>query len=107
MRGDYETAVFRAFKEVEVRVRDMAKLGNEVYGRELMVKAFGETGPLTNSAAPKSEQAAIRELFCGAISSFKNPASHREVHFDDVHEVVDLICFANQLLRLVTRTLFF
>ena len=104
MRGDYETAVFRAFKEVEVRVRKRAGLGNEAYGRELMVKAFGDTGPLTDPNAPKSEQAALRELFCGAISSFKNPTSHREVQFDNAHEVVDLICFANQLLRIVGRT---
>jgi uncharacterized protein (TIGR02391 family) len=103
MRGDYETAVFRAFKEVEVRVRARAGFGNEVYGRELMVKAFGDTGPLTDPDDPKSEQAALRELFCGAISSFKNPPSHREVQFNDVHEVVDLICFANQLLRIVGR----
>jgi uncharacterized protein (TIGR02391 family) len=104
MRGDYETAVFRAFKEVEVRVRTRAGFGNEVYGRDLMVKAFGESGPLTDPNAPKSEQAALRELFSGAISSFKNPASHREVQFDDVDEVVDLICFANQLLGIVGRT---
>jgi uncharacterized protein (TIGR02391 family) len=104
MRGDYETAVFRAFKEVEVRVRRKATLGNGLFGRSLMVNAFGETGPLTDRAAPKGEQDALRELFCGAISSFKNPASHREVQFEDAHEVVDLICFANQLLRIVDRT---
>jgi uncharacterized protein (TIGR02391 family) len=104
MRGDYETAVFRAFKEVEVRVRKKATLGNEIFGRNLMVQAFGEAGALTDRAAPKGEKDALRELFAGAISSFKNPASHREVQFDDVHEVVDLICFANQLLRIVDRT---
>lgn len=68
MRGDYETAVFRAFKEVEVRVRSSAALGNEAFGRDLMVRAFGDTGPLTDTGAPKSEQAALRELFCGASS---------------------------------------
>jgi uncharacterized protein (TIGR02391 family) len=104
MRGDYETAVFRAFKEVEVRVRERAGLGNKFYGRELMVRAFGETGPLSDSEAPKGERDALRELFCGAISSFKNPASHREVRFEDPHEVVDLISFANQLLRVVARS---
>jgi uncharacterized protein (TIGR02391 family) len=87
IRGDYETAVSRAFKEVEVRVRTRAELGNEMFGRDLMVRAFGENGPLSDPNAPKSEQAALRELFCGAISSFKNPASHREVQFDDAHEV--------------------
>ena len=60
--------------------------------------------PLTENEAPKGERDALRELFCGAISSLKNPASHREVRFEDVHEVVDLICFANQLLRIIART---
>ena len=46
MQGDYETAIFKAFKEVEVRVRARAGFGHEVLGRELMVKAFGYTGPL-------------------------------------------------------------
>jgi len=102
-RGDYDTAVFRAFKEVEVRVRTRAGLGNELIGRELMVRAFGPTGPLTSKAAPKGEQEAMRELFSGAISFCKNPSSHREVQFDNPREVIDVICFANQLLRIINR----
>jgi uncharacterized protein (TIGR02391 family) len=86
MRGDYDTAVFRAFKEVEVRVRRKAKYGNDKYGRDLMVQAFGPNGPLTNQLASKGEQDAMRELFAGAISQCKNPSSHREVKFDDAGE---------------------
>jgi uncharacterized protein (TIGR02391 family) len=103
LRGDYDTAVLRSFKEVEVRVRKKAKLGNELLGRELMVNAFGPKGPLTNKTAPKGEQDAMRELFAGAISFCKNPSSHREVQFETPREVIDLICFANQLLRIVGR----
>jgi uncharacterized protein (TIGR02391 family) len=79
IRGDYDTAVFRAFKEVEVRVRKKAGYGNEEYGRDLMVHAFGPNGPLTDKTAPKGEQDSRRELFAGAISQCKNPSSHREV----------------------------
>jgi hypothetical protein len=45
-RGDYDPAVFRAFKEVEVRVRkkDTSLVGE--YGVDLMNKAFGPNGPL-------------------------------------------------------------
>jgi uncharacterized protein (TIGR02391 family) len=103
VRGDYDTAVFRAFKEVEVRVRKKAKYGNDKYGRDLMVQAFGPTGPLTDKSAPKGDQDAMRELFAGAISQCKNPSSHREVQFEDPAEAIDLICFANQLLRIVER----
>ena len=45
----------------------------------------------------------MREVFAGAISQCKNPSSHREVKFEDVGEVIDLICIANQLLRIVGR----
>jgi uncharacterized protein Ymh len=44
-RGQYDTAVFSAFKEVEVRVRKKANMTTE-YGRPLMLRAFGDNGPL-------------------------------------------------------------
>jgi uncharacterized protein (TIGR02391 family) len=100
LRGDYDTAVFRAFKEVEVRVRKKAGFQSE-YGRELMLKAFGDGGPL--KADNKEERKAARELFGGAISFFKNRPSHHEIQFENPREVVDMICFANQLLRIVER----
>ena len=103
IRGDYDTAVFRAFKEVEVRVRRKAGYGNDKYGRDLMVQAFGPNGPLTDKNATKGEKDAMREVFAGAISQCKNPSSHREVKFEDAGEVIDLICIANQLLRIVGR----
>lgn len=103
VRGDYDTAVFRAFKEVETRVRAKAGFGPDAYGRDLMVRAFGTTGPLTDASMPRGEQDARRELFAGAISSFKNPSSHRDVQFESAREAMDMICFANQLLRIVDR----
>lgn len=99
-RGDYDTAVFRAFKEVETRVRKKSGFSSE-YGRGLMLKAFGETGPLM--AGDAEGRKAARELFAGAISFCKNPSSHHEIDFEDPREVVDMISFANQLLRIVDR----
>ena len=40
LRGDYDVAVFQAFKEVEVAVRGAAKLSNSDIGRKLMQTAF-------------------------------------------------------------------
>jgi uncharacterized protein (TIGR02391 family) len=99
-RGDYDTAVFRAFKEVETRVRKKSGFKSD-YGRGLMLKAFGETGPLM--AGDAEGRKAARELFAGAISFCKNPSSHHEIDFEDPREVVDMISFANQLLRIVGR----
>jgi hypothetical protein len=66
-----------------------------------MLRAFGDTGPL--KAGNEDERKAARELFAGAISFFKNPPSHHEIQFEDPREVVDMICFANALLRIVDR----
>jgi uncharacterized protein (TIGR02391 family) len=99
-RGDYDTAVFRAIKEVETRVRKKSGFKTD-YGRGLMLKAFGETGPLM--ASDNEGRKAAREMFAGAISFCKNPSSHHEIDFDDPREVVDMISFANQLLRIVDR----
>jgi uncharacterized protein (TIGR02391 family) len=104
MRGDYDTAVFRAFKEVEVRVRAKGGYTAADYGIDLMKKAFGPNGPLTDPSAPKAEQDRLRDFFVGAIGTFKNPASHREVQFDNPSEVVDAIAISNHLLRIVDRS---
>lgn len=102
VRGDYDTAVFRAFKEVEVRVRAKDPSLASENGVILMNKAFGPAGPLMKGA-DKTERAAMRELFTGAFSIFRNLTAHEEVKFDDPREVIDTICFANQLLRMVGR----
>jgi hypothetical protein len=36
-------------------------------------------------------------------SPFRNPPAHREAKFDEPREVVDMICFANQPLRMIGR----
>ena len=66
-----------------------------------MLKAFGDTGPLMKEN--KEARNAARELFAGAISFCKNPSSHHEIQFENPREAVDMICFANQLLRIVDR----
>ena len=100
--GDYETAVFQAFKEVEVRVRKKAKLTNSDIGVSLMRQAFKPAGGiLTDATAEPGEQTARMELFAGAIGTYKNPSSHRNVPLIDPKEVADIIQFANQLLRII------
>ena len=84
----------------KTRVRKKAGLKSE-YGRGLMLKAFGETGPLMPGDAEGRK--AGRELFAGAISFCKNPSSHHEIDFEDPREVIDMVSFANQLLRIVDR----
>ena len=83
LRGEYDTAVFQAFKEVEVAVRAAAKLSPSDIGVPLMRKAFDiSAGPLTDTSQLSAERQALSDLFAGAIGSYKNPHSHRKVSID-------------------------
>lgn len=104
IRGDYETAVFQSFKEVEVRVRKKSGLPKTEIGVNLMRKAFKlENGLLTDKESLPSEQEAMMSLFAGALGVYKNPSSHRDVDFSDPGEVVDIIHLANNLLKIVDK----
>jgi uncharacterized protein (TIGR02391 family) len=104
MRGDYDSAIFEAFKEVEIRVRPLSELSDSDLGVNLMRKAFHpENGPLTDSTQLQSEKQVISDLFAGAIGSFKNPSSHRDIDFDDIEEVIKLILLADHLIKISER----
>jgi uncharacterized protein (TIGR02391 family) len=101
LRGEYDTAVFQAFKEVEVAVRQTGKFTNKDYGVDLMRKAFHvSTGPLTDKTEPESERDALSHLFAGAIGLYKNPSSHRSVEILP-EEAVEMIIIASHLLKIV------
>ena len=104
IRGDYDTAVFQAFKEVEVRVRKAASLPQELVGVDLMRKAFNlKDGPLTDKNRHKAESEAMSHLFAGTIDLFKNPPSHRDINWEDPGECAELIYLANHLIRVVKK----
>lgn len=102
LRGDYDTAVFQSFKEVEVAVRNAGGFGQEDLGISLMRKAFNPTsGPLSNQSVPEAERESLAHLFAGAIGSYKNPHSHRTVSIVDPTEAVEMIMLASHLLKIV------
>ncbi len=87
LRGEYDTAVFQSFREVEVAVRSAGGFQSELVGTRLMREAFRPTdpekavspGPLTDTSLPVAEQRGMADLFSGAIGLYKNPQSHRNV----------------------------
>ena len=101
LRGEYDTAVFQAFREVEIIVRQSGGFGPNDLGVDLMDKAFHKTnGPLTDMALPESEREATRLFFRGAIGRYKNPHSHRNVPITDASEAVELLLLASHLIRI-------
>ncbi|KQV11925.1 hypothetical protein ASC99_35730 [Kitasatospora sp. Root107] len=99
-------------KAVEVAVRDASGFDNSKTGVNLMRDALRPVnqatstklvGPLTDDQAEGGEQEAMTALFAGAMGAFKNPTSHRTVHFEDPIEAAEIIQFADLLLRLVER----
>ena len=111
LRGEYDTAVFQAFREIEVAVRSAGNFPSELVGVKLMREAFRPVdlrnaavapGPLTDTTLPAAEQEGMSNLFSGAISLYKNPQGPRNVPTEAI-DAAEVIVFASHLLRMVDR----
>lgn len=101
VRGELAEAVFKAMKAVEIAVRKAGGFEPRDIGVALMRKAFGRGGPLRDNKAETAEEDALEHLFAGAIGSYKNPHSHRNVPMNEPEEAIEIVLLASHLLRIV------
>jgi uncharacterized protein (TIGR02391 family) len=101
--GDYDTAIFKAFRLVEETVRTKAGLPATAIGTDLMSAAFKPKGGILKhpAAATEGELEGFHVLMRGAIMWFKNPSSHRTVSYSSPEAVAHALGFANMLLDLI------
>jgi len=76
---------------------------DSLLGTKLLQEAFGADGQLWSEEVNRGEQVARMELFKGAIGFLKNPASHREVRYDDPTEAAEAELLADLLMRVLDR----
>ena len=103
LMGEFELAAFAALRGVEVRVRELGSFSDSDIGVDLMRKAFGDGGPLSDMSLDKGERRSRMDLFAGAIGTLKNPSSHREVAYDNPTEASEVIMLADLLMRILDR----
>ncbi len=100
--GDYDTAVFEAFKSVEVAVRTKGGFTTTDFGAPLMKRAFDpNTGPLRDRAAPPARQKARCDLFTGAFGEIRNPKGHNDSTIADALVAAEELMAAGVLRRIV------
>lgn len=101
--GDFETAIFKAFKLLEEKVRTKANLPPSDNVARLMSDAFKSDGGRLKYpyAKTEGEQNGIQNLMRGSIMFFKSPRSHRTVITDNPNRVMFIFAFAHLLLEIV------
>lgn len=101
MSGKYDSAVFQAFKDVEIAVRNASNIKGAI-GVKLMREAFrpDPPGPLLLQEDLEEEPQALHTLFAGAIMACRNPVGHKNVGLNP-KESAQLLIFASYLLSLV------
>ncbi len=102
VRGNLAEAVFTAMRAVEIAVREAAGFPEGDHGLPMIRRAFNkDEGPLSDSRQEVAEREALMHLFAGAIGSYKNPHSHRNLPMDDAREAIEIVMLASHLLRIV------
>ena len=98
---EFDAAVLKAFKKVEMEIRKRIKANADDIGVSLVRRAFNpKSGPLTDMTLPMAEREALCNYVAGALGYYKNPCSHRDVEMDSLSAFERLVV-ASVLLKIV------
>ena len=101
--GHYSLAVEKAFVYVENLVKKRSGVSGK-YGSNLMKTVFSVQNPSIKLNAgvtdsDRDEQLGYMEVFAGAMTGIRNPRAHAHDWIDEPKEALELLVFANHLVR--------
>jgi len=101
--GHYSLAVQESFKAVEKFVQQKANVLG-ISGTQLMQQVFSTTAPILfwserKTTSEQDEQKGYLQLYAGAMLGIRNPVTHEFKWIDDPLLSIELILFAQHLLR--------
>ena len=101
-RGEYDKAVYSAFRTLEIAVRDRS--GVTATAKDTFYDAFAlkgaDRGRLIPADMENGEANSLREVFAGAYGAFRNPSAHRDVQ-DDPAQAMRLLLTASALFHVL------
>lgn len=100
--GHYSLSVQEAYKAVDKFIGD--KSGESLSGAALMDRVFGPNAPILawsdrSSQSEQDEQKGYHRLYSGAMLGIRNPVTHEFNWIDDQEIALELLVFAQHLLR--------
>jgi len=101
--GHYTDAIFRAFRCIEVLVKEKSGLRNE-FGPALMHKAFNENNPRIKLNRLEEdfeidEQTGFRFIYAGTMAGIRNPKAHTEIEQKDPYRTLEYLSLASLLAK--------
>lgn len=102
MSGHYSISVQEAYKAVDRYVKE--KAGSAAAGTQLMDAVFSPNAPILHWTDRKTqseidEQKGYHRLYSGAMLGIRNPVTHEFNWVEDSKVALELIVFAQHLLR--------
>lgn len=100
--GHYSRAVEEAFKCLNNYIKQ--RIGSTIDGNSLMRNTFSPNSPLLKlnrmkTQSHRDEQQGYMDIYAGCMTGIRNPRAHEHTHQDDPSTALELIVFANHLMR--------